>query len=128
MFNDAFGSAADASVDLFPADLAEEQSQLSEFMYNNVNTACTKRASLALNGHTRKPCALFSRPLDKLEPRLAATRYLFDDRIVEPTGDYSAPWFASMRSITGISSATSAALSITQIWMVTCAIYISSPG
>ena len=83
MFNDAFGSAADASVDLFPADLAEEQNQLSEFIYNNVNNGVYKAGFASTQAAYEKAVRALFAALDKLESRLAATRYLFGDRIVE---------------------------------------------
>src|SRR5690349_11825820 len=42
MFNDAFGSLGDSSVNLFPADLAQEQEQLSQFIYEQVNNGVYK--------------------------------------------------------------------------------------
>src|SRR4030095_10712999 len=42
MFNGVFSQLGDASVELFPADIAREQSELSEFIYEKVNNGVYK--------------------------------------------------------------------------------------
>src|SRR5882724_6402457 len=42
IFNDAFKAFGDSSVDLFPAEIAEEQNQLSAFIYDHVNNGVYK--------------------------------------------------------------------------------------
>jgi len=42
MFNSAFGKLADEKVDLFPADIEREHSQLSSFIYDNINNGVYK--------------------------------------------------------------------------------------
>jgi putative glutathione S-transferase len=68
---------------LFPADIAAEQSALSEFVYQHVNNG-VYRAGFATRQavYERAAHRLFS-ALDELENRLTANRYLFGDRIVE---------------------------------------------
>jgi putative glutathione S-transferase len=82
MFNDVF-SKGDGSVDLFPADIAQEQNQLSTFVYENVNNG-VYRAGFATSqrAYERAVRTLFA-ALDQLEQRLATRRYLFGNRIVE---------------------------------------------
>jgi putative glutathione S-transferase len=83
MFNDAFGAVADDSVDLFPKDIAAEQQKLSDFVYHNVNNG-VYRAGFASTqrAYERAVHTLFA-ALNQLEQRLATSRYLFGNRIVE---------------------------------------------
>jgi putative glutathione S-transferase len=83
MFNDVFSKQGDGSVDLFPADIAEEQNQLSTFIYENVNNG-VYRAGFATSqrAYKRAVRSLFA-ALDQLEQRLGTRRYLFGNRIVE---------------------------------------------
>lgn len=83
MFNAAFNAFGDASVDLFPADIAEEQSRLSAFVYEHVNNGVYK-AGFATNQRAYERAArdVFA-ALDQLEERLVSQRYLFGNRIVE---------------------------------------------
>jgi putative glutathione S-transferase len=83
MFNGVLGTFGDNSVDLFPAQIAEEQDQLSAFIYENVNNG-VYRAGFATTQKAYEKAArnLFS-ALDQLEQRLATQRYLFGPRIVE---------------------------------------------
>ena len=83
MFNHAFHRLGDASVDLFPADIAREQDELSAFIYQNVNNGVYKAGfATAQKSYETAARALFQ-ALDQLEARLAGRRYLFGDRIVE---------------------------------------------
>ena len=83
-FNNAFRSLArNKSVDLFPKDLAKEQAQLSDFIYDNINNG-VYRAGFATR---QRPYEIATRKvfaaLDELESRLATRRYLLGSRIVE---------------------------------------------
>jgi len=83
MFNDAFKGFGHASVNLFPADIAEEQNHLSSFIYENVNNGVYKAGfATTQKAYEKAARSLFS-ALDELEQRLAARRYLFGSRIVE---------------------------------------------
>jgi putative glutathione S-transferase len=83
MFNGVFSRFSDASVDIFPADLAREQSELSEFIYDKVNNGVYKAGfATSQRAYERAARALFE-ALDQLEARLATRRYLFGARIVE---------------------------------------------
>ncbi|MGC4013637.1 MAG: glutathione S-transferase family protein [Luteolibacter sp.] len=81
MFQTSF--AGPDAPDLFPTELAEEQTALSQFLYERVNNG-VYRAGFA----TRQPAyeravrKLFA-ALDELDSRLATRRYLFGDRITE---------------------------------------------
>jgi putative glutathione S-transferase len=83
MFNGVLGKFGSSEVDLFPADIAEEQNRLSKFIYEKVNNG-VYRAGFATRqqAYERAVKALFE-GLDSLEQRLASRRYLFGDRIVE---------------------------------------------
>ncbi len=79
----AFSSLGEARGDLFPADLASDQAQLSQFIYDKVNNG-VYRAGFATQqrAYEQAAQALFA-ALDELESRLTTRRYLFGDRIVE---------------------------------------------
>ena len=83
MFNDAFGDLAKGAVDLFPADIEAEQAALSAMIYQFVNNGVYESGFATSQLAYETACrALFAR-LDELEARLAGSRYLFGDRIVE---------------------------------------------
>ena len=83
MFDRAFRALARREAQLFPNDIAAEQSQLSEFIYQKVNNG-VYRAGFATRqpAYERAAHKLFA-ALDELESRLTKSRYLFADRIVE---------------------------------------------
>jgi glutathionyl-hydroquinone reductase len=83
MFDGAFRALATRDANLFPNDIAEEQTQLSRFIYNKVNNG-VYRAGFATrqSAYERAGRALFA-ALDELEMRLTTSRYLFGNRIVE---------------------------------------------
>ncbi len=83
MFNDAFGAVDGGDVDLFPADIAEEQEELSGFIYDQVNNGVYKAGFANTQKAYEKPCRELFEALDQLEARLASGRYLFGNRIVE---------------------------------------------
>jgi len=83
MFNDAFKNLGDASIDLFPAGLADEQNQLSAFVYECINNGVYKAGfATSQKAYETAVRRLFA-ALDQLEQRLATRRYLFGSRIVE---------------------------------------------
>ena len=78
-----FNRFGDAAVDLFPPDIAEEQNELSAFLYDNVNDGVYKAGfATTQKAYEKAALALFA-ALDQLETRLVGRRYLFDNRIVE---------------------------------------------
>jgi putative glutathione S-transferase len=83
MFDGAFRDLATRDAHLFPNDIAGEQAELSQFIYQKVNNSvyragfATRQAAYERAAHT-----LFA-ALDELEMRLTTSRYLFGDRIVE---------------------------------------------
>lgn len=83
MFNDGFGALAAAEPDLFPKDIEDEHTRLSEFIYNHVNNGVYKAGFATKQEAYEKACRTLFSALDELEERLAKSRYLFGERIVE---------------------------------------------
>jgi glutathionyl-hydroquinone reductase len=83
MFNGAFSRYGDASVDLFPADIAAEQDGLSTIIYEKVNNGVYRAGFAATQTAYEKAVRTLFAALDQLEQRLSASRYLFGNRIVE---------------------------------------------
>lgn len=81
MFQQAF--AASDGVDLFPADIAAEQAELSNFLYQRVNNGVYLAGFASTQRAYEKGVRTLFDALDKLDARLADRRYLFGDRIVE---------------------------------------------
>jgi len=84
MFNHTFRSLAENKVDLFPQELADEQSSLSNYIYETINNG-VYRAGFASkqNAYESAVTALFQ-GLEQMEKRLThGGPYLFGDRIVE---------------------------------------------
>jgi len=83
MFNDVFGRFEERSIDLFPADIAHEQEELSAFIYENVNNGVYKAGFATSQAAYEKAVRALFTALDQLEARLAQQRFLFGFRIVE---------------------------------------------
>jgi putative glutathione S-transferase len=83
MFNDAFRQLGHAEPDLFPADIAHEQEELSAFIYECVNNGVYEAGFATAQAAYEKACCRLFDALDQLEVRLATRRYLFGARIVE---------------------------------------------
>lgn len=83
MFNGVFKLFGNASMDLFPQDIAREQDELSAFVYDKVNNGVYKAGFATSQGaYARAAHELFV-AMDHLEERLSRQRYLFGNRIVE---------------------------------------------
>jgi glutathionyl-hydroquinone reductase len=84
MFNDVFRSSAkNQKVDLFPKDIVAEQEKLSDFVYNKINNGVYKAGFTTRQRLYERACKQLFDALDGLEARLAKSRYLFGNRIVE---------------------------------------------
>ncbi len=83
MFNDAFTEFTAGTVDLFPAEIADEQEELSRFIYENVSNGVYQAGFATTQDAYEKSCRAVFDALDRLEKRLAAKRHLFGTRIVE---------------------------------------------
>ena len=83
MFNDAFVKLGRAEPDLFPADIAREQAELSNFVYAKVNNGVYEAGFATTQTAYEKAARELFAALDQLEKRLADQRYLFGARIVE---------------------------------------------
>ncbi len=84
MFNNSFRALTQhREVDLFPKDIENEQTKLSNYIYDKINNGVYK-AGFATR---QRPYEVAARQvfdaLDHLEQRLAKNRYLFGGRIVE---------------------------------------------
>jgi len=84
MFNDAFRSLANnQKVDLFPKEIAAEQEKLSDFVYDRINNGVYKAGFTTRQRVYDRACKQLFDALDELEVRLAKSRYLFGNRVVE---------------------------------------------
>ncbi|KAA0685723.1 glutathione S-transferase family protein [Azospirillum brasilense] len=83
MLNREFDAFGDASLDFYPAELAEEIDRLNAFVYDRVNNGVYK-AGFATSQEKYEQAfdALFS-ALDELDERLAKQRYLLGSRQTE---------------------------------------------
>lgn len=83
MLNREFDSIGDASLDVYPADLAEEIDRINAFVYDRVNNGVYK-AGFATSQEKYEQAfdALFA-ALDELDERLAGRRYLLGDKPTE---------------------------------------------
>jgi glutathionyl-hydroquinone reductase len=83
MFNDVFGELAKGTVDLFPKEISDDQARLSQFIYDNVNNGVYKAGFATKQESYERACRALFVALDELESRLAKSKYLFGERIVE---------------------------------------------
>jgi putative glutathione S-transferase len=84
MFNNAFNVfAKNEKLDLFPEEMKEEHTKLSDFIYDNVNNGVYKAGFATRQRPYEISCQRLFDALDQLEKRLSKSRYLFPDRIVE---------------------------------------------
>jgi putative glutathione S-transferase len=84
MFNDVFRPLAKhPDLDLFPADLADEQARLSQFIYESVNNGVYRAGFATSQKAYERGCRAVFAALDELEARLSTRRYLFGQRTVE---------------------------------------------
>ncbi len=83
MFNDAFASLGNGTVNLFPAEIETDHALLAEFIYNNINNGVYKAGFAVTQASYASACTELFAALDEMEARLATRRYLFGDRIVE---------------------------------------------
>jgi glutathionyl-hydroquinone reductase len=84
MLNGLFNQfATNKALDLFPAEIAAEQSQLSHLIYDHVNNGVYKTGFATRQRPYEISCRKLFEVLDELERRLTRSRYLFGNRIVE---------------------------------------------
>jgi len=85
MFDGVFRrlSAVSATVELFPADIAREQGELSASIYEKVNNGVYRAGFATTQAAYEQAARALFEALDQLEARLATRRYLFGARIVE---------------------------------------------
>ncbi len=83
MFNDAFRPLGNGGLDLFPEDIATEQQELSDYIYETINNGVYRAGFASSQKPYERACRKLFAALDALEERLASRRYLFGGRIVE---------------------------------------------
>ena len=84
MFNDAFNAVAqNKDVDLFPKEIEDQHTKLSDFLYENVNNGVYKAGFATRQRPYEISCRKLFEALDELEARLSKSRYLFDNHIIE---------------------------------------------
>src|SRR5205809_738102 len=84
MFNNVYNDfARKKDVDLFPKKIEAEHAKLFDFVYYNVNNGVYKAGFATRQRPYEISCRKLFEALDELEMRLAKSRYLFDNRIVE---------------------------------------------
>jgi len=84
MFNRVFNEfARNKDVDLFPKEISDEQSKLSDLIYDNINNGVYRAGFATRQRPYQRSCRKLFQALDELEKRLRNNRYLFGNRIVE---------------------------------------------
>jgi putative glutathione S-transferase len=84
MFNSVFNEfAKNKDVDLFPTDIATEQAKLSDFLYENINNGVYRAGFATRQKPYERACKRLFDALDETERRLAGSRYLVGNRVVE---------------------------------------------
>jgi putative glutathione S-transferase len=84
MFNGAFNVLTkNKEMDLFPKDLEVEQARLSAFIYENINNGVYRAGFATRQLAYERGCRKVFEALDQLEERLAKSRYLFNNCIVD---------------------------------------------
>jgi putative glutathione S-transferase len=81
MFQEAFSPAT--GIDLFPNDLAAEQSELSQWVYERINNGVYRAGFASKQRAYDHGVKIVFAALDEVEERLGKSRYLFGHRIVE---------------------------------------------
>ncbi|HEY1765193.1 MAG TPA: glutathione S-transferase family protein [Opitutaceae bacterium] len=82
MMNDEFGGPT-GTADLFPPGIAEAQASLSALIYDTVNNGVYRAGFATRQAAYERAAQGVFRTLDKLEPRLEESRYLFGAQAVE---------------------------------------------
>lgn len=83
MFNDAFSTFAQSETDLFPKAIETEHAALSTLIHDEINNGVYKAGFASSQQAYEKACRALFAALDQMESRLATSRYLFGDQIVE---------------------------------------------
>ena len=84
MFNSVFDEfAANKDVDFFPKDIEGEHAKLSDFLYENINNGVYRAGFATRQRPYERACQRLFDALDEIEKRLATSRYLFGNQIVE---------------------------------------------
>lgn len=82
IFNDSFRSLGNGR-DLFPKDIEKEHAELSQWIYDCVNNGVYKAGFATRQIIYERECRKVFAALEDIEKRLAQSRFLFGNRIVE---------------------------------------------
>ncbi|HVK59109.1 MAG TPA: glutathione S-transferase family protein [Candidatus Kapabacteria bacterium] len=82
IFNSAFTSARAISYDLFPPEIEKEHTELSNFLYENINNGVYRAGFATSQGAYERACRRLFQALDEMERRLSSRRFLFGNIIV----------------------------------------------
>ncbi len=83
MFNDVLGPVGSQAANLFPSKSRQEQEELSQFIYENVNNSVYRAGFASRQSVYEKAAQSLFAALDQLEVRLSSRRYLMGSEIVE---------------------------------------------
>ena len=83
MFNAGFGELADGSVDLYPAELAEEIDALNARIYPGLNNGVYRAGFATTQQAYEEAVRPLFETLDVLDERLSSRRYLLGNRLTE---------------------------------------------
>jgi glutathionyl-hydroquinone reductase len=84
MFNASFGDLADDSLDLYPANLAQQIDVLNEHIYHSLNNGVYKAGFASTQQAYDEACLAVFKTLNELESRLASDDpYLFGSHFTE---------------------------------------------
>lgn len=83
MFQFAFAKFHPHSRDLFPTEFADEQAELSQFIYENINNGVYRAGFASHQDVYERAAANLFRALDEMEELLATRRFLFGPNFVE---------------------------------------------
>jgi putative glutathione S-transferase len=84
MLNSVFNAfARNKELDFFPKDIQEQHARLVDFIYDNINNGVYKAGFATRQRPYEIACRRLFEALDQIEQRLATSRYLFGNRMVE---------------------------------------------
>ena len=83
MFNSSFPDARGRGADLFPESISAEHTEVSNFLYENINNGVYRAGFATSQGPYDRACRRLFDALDKMERRLTDQRFLFEDNIVD---------------------------------------------
>jgi len=83
LFNSAFPAARNTGADLFPESISTQHTELSDFLYQNINNGVYRAGFATSQRAYERACRKLFDALDEMEGRLTDQRFLFGDIIVD---------------------------------------------